>query len=67
MGLGGFDLGSFALTGRVAIVTGGNTGLGQAYSVALARAGADVFVPSLAPTTARPLPWWPQPAGGLST
>jgi NAD(P)-dependent dehydrogenase (short-subunit alcohol dehydrogenase family) len=38
----------FSLAGRRAIVTGGNTGLGQAFTVALARAGADVLVPSLA-------------------
>ncbi|CAM4057652.1 hypothetical protein [Lederbergia lenta] len=33
----------FSLDGKVAIVTGGNTGLGQAYSIALAKAGADLF------------------------
>ncbi|CDZ57854.1 2-dehydro-3-deoxy-D-gluconate 5-dehydrogenase KduD [Neorhizobium galegae] len=33
---------SFDLTGKTAIVTGANTGLGQAISVALAQAGADV-------------------------
>jgi 2-deoxy-D-gluconate 3-dehydrogenase len=32
----------FALTGKVALVTGANTGLGQAMAVALAQAGADV-------------------------
>jgi 2-deoxy-D-gluconate 3-dehydrogenase len=32
----------FDLTGRTAIVTGANTGLGQAISVALARAGASI-------------------------
>jgi NAD(P)-dependent dehydrogenase (short-subunit alcohol dehydrogenase family) len=42
-----FGLGLFALEGRNAIVTGGNTGLGQAFSVALAAGGANVFVPSL--------------------
>lgn len=37
----------FSLAGDVAIVTGGNTGLGRAFSVALAAAGADVFVAAL--------------------
>jgi len=35
-------LDSFRLDGRVALVTGANRGLGQAYAVALAEAGADV-------------------------
>ncbi|MFI5658795.1 SDR family NAD(P)-dependent oxidoreductase [Streptomyces sp. NPDC051684] len=38
----------FSLDGKNAIVTGGNTGLGQAFSLALAKAGANVFVPSVA-------------------
>jgi NAD(P)-dependent dehydrogenase (short-subunit alcohol dehydrogenase family) len=42
-----FGLDAFSLAGRRALVTGGNTGLGQAFTVALARAGADVFVVSL--------------------
>lgn len=39
-----FSLDYFSLDGKVAIVTGGNTGLGQGYAVALAKAGADLFV-----------------------
>lgn len=45
----GFGLSAFSLAGRRAIVTGGNTGLGHAFSAALAGAGADVFVPSITP------------------
>jgi NAD(P)-dependent dehydrogenase (short-subunit alcohol dehydrogenase family) len=47
MGIGDFSLEFFSLAGKRAIVTGGNTGLGQAFSLALARAGADVFAPSV--------------------
>ena len=42
-----FTLDFFSLSGRNAVVTGGNTGLGQAFSVALATSGANVFVPTL--------------------
>jgi NAD(P)-dependent dehydrogenase (short-subunit alcohol dehydrogenase family) len=40
-------MGYFGLDGKNAIVTGGNTGLGQAFSLALAKGGANVFVPSI--------------------
>ena len=39
-----FSMDFFSLKGKVAIVTGGNTGLGQGYVVAFAKAGADLFV-----------------------
>jgi len=41
-----FSMDFFSLKGKVAVVTGGNTGLGQGYAVALAKAGADIFVPT---------------------
>lgn len=34
----------FGLHGKVAMVTGGNTGIGRAISVGLAQAGADLFI-----------------------
>jgi len=37
-----FDLSSFSLEGRVALVTGSSTGLGKAMAIALGRAGARV-------------------------
>jgi NAD(P)-dependent dehydrogenase (short-subunit alcohol dehydrogenase family) len=42
-----FAMSWFDLGGKNAIVTGGNTGLGQSFTLALAKAGANVFVPSL--------------------
>lgn len=48
MPIADFALSWFSLAGKNAIVTGGNTGLGQAFTRALAAGGANVFVPSLA-------------------
>ncbi len=42
-----FAINYFSLAGKNAIVTGGNTGLGQAFTLALAKGGANVFVPSI--------------------
>lgn len=42
-----FAMSFFSLEGKNAIVTGGNTGLGQAFSVALAKAGANVLTVSM--------------------
>ena len=47
MTINDFSLGHFGLSGKNAIVTGGNTGLGQAFALALAKGGANVFVPSI--------------------
>ena len=38
-----FNMNFFSLEGKVAIVTGGCSGLGQCFSAALAEAGADIF------------------------
>ena len=42
-----FGMGFFSIKGKNAIVTGGNTGLGRAFALALATAGASVMVPSV--------------------
>ena len=47
MDIAEFAMDLFSLRGKNAIVTGGNTGLGQAFTVALAKGGANVFVPSI--------------------
>ena len=40
-----FSMEMFNLKGKVAMITGGNTNLGMGYSVAFAKAGADIFIP----------------------
>jgi NAD(P)-dependent dehydrogenase (short-subunit alcohol dehydrogenase family) len=41
----------FGLEGKNAIVTGGNTGLGQSFTLALAKGGANVLVPNIVDDT----------------
>jgi 2-deoxy-D-gluconate 3-dehydrogenase len=41
----------FSLEGRVALVTGANTGLGQGIAIALAQAGADIAAAGFVPPT----------------
>jgi 2-deoxy-D-gluconate 3-dehydrogenase len=45
-----FNMDFFSLKGKVALVTGGNVGLGQGFALALARAGADVFITDVTET-----------------
>jgi len=47
MDIADFDMSFFSLDGKNAIVTGGNTGLGQAFSLALAKGGANILIPSV--------------------
>ncbi len=42
---GNFSMDFFSLKGKVAIITGANQGLGMAYAVAFAKAGADLYIP----------------------
>lgn len=46
MNIDDFSMDLFSLKGKTAIVTGGNSGLGLAFATALAKAGADLFIPS---------------------
>lgn len=41
-----FSMDYFSLKGKNAIVTGGNSGLGQTFALALAKGGANLFIPS---------------------
>lgn len=47
MNIQDFEMDFFSLKGKNAIVTGGNSGLGQAFALALAKAGANLFIPSI--------------------
>ncbi|MDR3161107.1 MAG: SDR family NAD(P)-dependent oxidoreductase [Spirochaetaceae bacterium] len=49
MNITDFSMDYFSLKGKTAIVTGGNTGLGQAFSLALAKGGANIVMPSIMP------------------
>ncbi len=47
MDISDFTMDFFSLKGKNALVTGGNSGLGQAFSLALAKGGANLFIPGL--------------------
>ncbi len=47
MSIDEFSIDFFSLKGKTDIVTGGNSGLGLAFSTALAKAGANLFIPSV--------------------
>jgi NAD(P)-dependent dehydrogenase (short-subunit alcohol dehydrogenase family) len=47
MNITDFSMDLFSLEGKNALVTGGNSGLGQAFSVALAKGGANVMTVSI--------------------
>ncbi len=47
MGIEDFSIDFFSLKGKNAIVTGGNTGLGRTFSLALAKSGANLYIPSI--------------------
>lgn len=49
MNIADFGADFFSLKGKNAIVTGGNTGLGQAFTLALAKMGANVLAASIMP------------------
>lgn len=49
MNIDNFSMDFFSLKGKTAIVTGGNTGLGLAFATALAKAGANLLIPSFLP------------------
>ena len=49
MDLNDFSLDFFSLKDKTALVTGGNSGLGLAFATALAKAGANLFIPSVLP------------------
>ena len=55
MDLNDFSLDFFSLKGKTALVTGGNSGLGLAFATALAKAGANLFIPSVLPDDGRAL------------
>jgi 2-deoxy-D-gluconate 3-dehydrogenase len=42
-----FSLDIFSLKGKTAVITGANQGLGMAYAIAMAKVGADIFIPHL--------------------
>lgn len=46
-GISDFNLDLFSLKGKTALVTGGNSGLGQGFALALAKAGSNVQVVSI--------------------
>ncbi|MCU6668510.1 SDR family oxidoreductase [Enterobacteriaceae bacterium H4N4] len=51
--LNAFSMDFFSLKGKTAIVTGGNRGLGQAFAVAMAKAGANLFIAGISSENVR--------------